>query len=707
MNMIKTLFEKGRTFFVIVMFIGMTTQSLSGYILIEKSSITPFKGHVLYVGGSGSGNYSNIQDAINNASKGDTVFVYNGTYFENLVVDKSINLIGEDKSNTVIDGNGTGTVVYISSDNVTTTGFTISNCGNDVYDAGLYIDSETNILSGNIITYNKWYSVYLENSSSNYIFENNIINSDHCGIYLNNTCNYNIIYGNNITNHKSYCVYLSYLSNHNIIYENTVINDKPGFNIVGAFNIINNNSFKGEANIVLFKSYQNTVINNIFDHGGIYIEGDMLVHWNSHIIENNILDGRCIKYYKNVGSIEVSPDMGQLILANCNNFTIQNLDLADSCSSIQLGFSRNNLILNNSIHNNKYNGIGLHISYNNTLCGNTLTNIDGVAILLVDSFFNTVSENSAKYNLVGISLYSYLVNSSCTNNVISDNVVTSNYGTGVVLSNVNHNTISGNYLIKNSHAGIHLDLSCNNTIIDNNISETTTGYFQAGIFLCDSNDNLIAGNTITRNNIGISLDGNDNVIIENIFENNTNLGISMHLKSANNCIYHNNFINNIAVNKGNNMWDDGYRMGNYWLPWYGGSDDDGDGIGDIPFDIPGTGNAQDRYPLMFPYGKKTGVKITTPQEGFIYVRNFKILPFFYTVVLGNIKIKVNAANYMYGIDHVEFLVDNIKRGNDTTPPYSWRWRFSSPIQHRHIIKVIAFAKTGEKVSDNVLVWRFF
>jgi hypothetical protein len=40
-------------------------------------------GNTLYVGGDGLGNYSNIQDAIDNAMDGDTVFVYNGTYNQN------------------------------------------------------------------------------------------------------------------------------------------------------------------------------------------------------------------------------------------------------------------------------------------------------------------------------------------------------------------------------------------------------------------------------------------------------------------------------------------------------------------------------------------------------------------------------------------------------------------------------------------------
>ena len=60
----------------------------------------------LYVGGVNPGNYSKIQDAINDSVDGDTVYVFDDSspYYENIIVDKSINLIGEDKNTTVIHG---------------------------------------------------------------------------------------------------------------------------------------------------------------------------------------------------------------------------------------------------------------------------------------------------------------------------------------------------------------------------------------------------------------------------------------------------------------------------------------------------------------------------------------------------------------------------------------------------------------------------
>jgi len=56
------------------------------------------KGYPIYV------KYSSIQEAINNADHGDTIFVSSGTYYENVVVNKTVSLIGEDVSSTIING---------------------------------------------------------------------------------------------------------------------------------------------------------------------------------------------------------------------------------------------------------------------------------------------------------------------------------------------------------------------------------------------------------------------------------------------------------------------------------------------------------------------------------------------------------------------------------------------------------------------------
>ena len=82
------IIKKGVVVAVILLFIGMSVIPSTGTNVVEKSSAVSFDGNILYVGGSGPGNYSTIQEAINDANNGDTVFVYNGTYYEHVTINK-------------------------------------------------------------------------------------------------------------------------------------------------------------------------------------------------------------------------------------------------------------------------------------------------------------------------------------------------------------------------------------------------------------------------------------------------------------------------------------------------------------------------------------------------------------------------------------------------------------------------------------------
>jgi len=72
---------------------------------IEQCSMPIYNGNTLYVGGTGEGNYTRIQDAINDANDGDTIFVYDDSSpYEGFgISDKSVNLVGENKNTTIID----------------------------------------------------------------------------------------------------------------------------------------------------------------------------------------------------------------------------------------------------------------------------------------------------------------------------------------------------------------------------------------------------------------------------------------------------------------------------------------------------------------------------------------------------------------------------------------------------------------------------
>jgi nitrous oxidase accessory protein len=128
---------------IILLFVG--TCFIPAIAQDTQKSQSASRDNWLYVGGSGPGNYTSIQDAINDSSNGDTIFVYDDSspYYENNIwINTSINLIGENKYTTIIDGKGGGNstdVIRISANKVKVTGFTISNCSGCIEDTGIYI----------------------------------------------------------------------------------------------------------------------------------------------------------------------------------------------------------------------------------------------------------------------------------------------------------------------------------------------------------------------------------------------------------------------------------------------------------------------------------------------------------------------------------------------------------------------------------------
>ena len=122
--------------------------------------------------------WATIQNAIDDANNGDTIFVYSGTYYENVVINKRVNLVGEDRNTTIIDGNHAGDVVNITADGVTIHGFTIKNSGWQWPNAGAKIYYSSNNFIYNCIIRNNYDGIYPQYSDyNNLLYHNNFINN--------------------------------------------------------------------------------------------------------------------------------------------------------------------------------------------------------------------------------------------------------------------------------------------------------------------------------------------------------------------------------------------------------------------------------------------------------------------------------------------------------------------------------------------------
>jgi len=133
---------------------------------------------------------------------GHTIFVKNDVYFEHIHICKALNVIGENKEETVIDAREFGNTIKISKDEVTFSGFTIRNAGGDIYYAGILLDSDKVNITNNIIEKNYNGMIFCYSSNDNIISGNIIRNNDWNGIYMNKFCKRNIIIENNFENNN-------------------------------------------------------------------------------------------------------------------------------------------------------------------------------------------------------------------------------------------------------------------------------------------------------------------------------------------------------------------------------------------------------------------------------------------------------------------------------------------------------------------------
>lgn len=362
-----------KTRLLVLLLLSMSFSAIT--ILPEAATAT-----TLFVGGTSPGNHTTIQGAIDAASPGDTVFVYSGTYDEDIVIDKPLTLVGNATETTVVTGSGTGATISLTDDWINVTGFKIVPSSYYIDAVEVFHAKYCNFSGNSVVTDGK-YGIWVQYSGQ-CTFESNRISNNGTSLALHHS--HSITLRNNEFTGSGISIAAANVNgwtSHSIDTSNKV-NGRP---ITYWKNLVGGIVPPGAGQIILANCTGVIVENQTIGNTSVGIQLGMSSR--NMIVDNTITDSR--------HGISLSESEGNLVV---NNAFHGNEDGAF------LGESRKNTISYNLFSHNRW---GLNLSYggSNSITDNTFRN-NSVGIQVYESWFNTIYRNNLMGNDKNADLYS-------------------------------------------------------------------------------------------------------------------------------------------------------------------------------------------------------------------------------------------------------------------------------------------------------------
>lgn len=352
--------------------------------------------------------YPTIQLAINNSSPGDTIIVRDGTYEENIMVNKPLIIQSEHgySSCTIKAKSNIPHVIKITSDYVSIIGFKIQGVS-ELGRAGIFHSNvnHTTILDNWLLLND--FGIYASESNDNSIHDNVIGSSefyDNWGIVLHYTDN-NLIYNNVISGLDTYAVAIELISAQNTKVHNNSLSGSYDLGFINSSNNIieNNTMYVGTfwAHILIQNSSHNILQNNTCTQGDNYFNDGVeiydssndnqflhntfnrvgIVIFNSYhnIYHDNTVKSQPLVVLEDVTNYTFDSQVGQLILVNCSRISVINQELSDINIGLELFRVKDSVVNNVRIHSNNYEGIYSafteNVSYSNMTLGDNICGI--------------------------------------------------------------------------------------------------------------------------------------------------------------------------------------------------------------------------------------------------------------------------------------------------------------------------------------------